>query len=1149
MQKLYTRILFGCLLVCAGFAAQAQVSVSATVGTTGPTSYTTLKGAFDAINAGTHKGVITVTLSGNTTETASAVLNASAGTASYTAINITASAPAVVTLAVAAATINLNGATNVTIDGASNLQIVNTSVNGSAVSFNNDASNNTIKNTTLKGATNILDANSNITSGIVAFKTGATTGNDNNTLDNCDIDGTGTASCAIYSTSTAAQPTGFNSGDVVRNCRIHDFISNSILASAGLFLDGGSTGWTIQGNSFYFTNPVTFATQQFLVRGILIVPDFTSDAHTVTGNFVGGNAPNASGTMSLTGTGNGVPGFIGIDVETAGSGNVVQNNIVRNVTVSYANAAGSFGNSGMFGFIGGFDGTTTYSGNTVSNLSFTNTAGFISLQGIHLNARVGAAGLIEPTFTVTGNTVTNITCNAGGAQGDVQIVGIRLETSSGASLTSGATAHPLFTVTGNTVSNLTSPFTGTTNGSVIRGIATVNTQGGSGTTLSTAQLFPKVDISNNNINGFSAGFSFGSYAAGVCTGIHFGGSTGGNNTVDVQRIAQNTIFNLSGTNSGDVGAVVVGISATTGMHDISRNKIYDLKNAASGATATNPPGIVGIMERAAVGASTIANNFISLGNGQTTNLQIFGILQNIPNTGPVNVYYNTVYITGAGAAGNNKTTAGLLRGTETLGNTVTTPMDIKNNIFYNVRTGGGSHYAIGNTFTTVPNGWTSNYNNLYSSTAGTVALWGTASNTLSAYQTNSAGDANSKSVTVSFVLPLIGDLHLTGASTTDVNLRGTPITGITNDFDNDTRSTTTPTMGADEPVACTTPAITTQPTAQAACIGGSVTLSVVATGSNVSYQWRKAGTPIANANGSSFTIASVAAGDLASYDVVITNSCGTVTSNAVTLTQSTSTSITTQPTAQTACPNGNASFTVVAAGSNLTYQWRRNGTNIGGATSATYSLANVTAANAGNYDVVVTGTCGSVTSNAVALTVNTAPAITTQPTAQQGCVNGTATFSVAATGTGLTYQWRKDGNNIAGATNATYTINPIAAASAGNYSVVVTGTCGSVTSNAVALTITTCTAVQEVDADITASVLMPNVVRSNTVLRVQARKAMKVEWAVTDAQGRVVMKISQQLNAGQNDLTLQLGRLAAGSYYVVGSTKNGRTAVLPLYKK
>ena len=83
-----------------------------------------------------------------------------------------------------------------------------------------------------------------------------------------------------------------------------------------------------------------------------------------------------------------------------------------------------------------------------------------------------------------------------------------------------------------------------------------------------------------------------------------------------------------------------------------------------------------------------------------------------------------------------------------------------------------------------------------------------------------------------------------------------------------------------------------------------------------------------------------------------------------------------------------------------------------------YTLNNITAADAANYDVVITGTCGNLTSNIATLTVNTAPAITAQPVSLTQCEGTNATFTVTATGTGLTYQWRKNAVNIAGATNA-----------------------------------------------------------------------------------------------------------------------------------
>jgi hypothetical protein len=83
----------------------------------------------------------------------------------------------------------------------------------------------------------------------------------------------------------------------------------------------------------------------------------------------------------------------------------------------------------------------------------------------------------------------------------------------------------------------------------------------------------------------------------------------------------------------------------------------------------------------------------------------------------------------------------------------------------------------------------------------------------------------------------------------------------------------------------------------------------------------------------------------------------------------------------------------------------------------------------------------------------TPPAITSQPVATAAVLGRSATLSVTATGTGNTYQWRKDTTAIAGATAASYTIASVTAASAGNYSVVITNSSGTVTSSTVALTL------------------------------------------------------------------------------------------------
>ncbi|MEO7266053.1 MAG: hypothetical protein ABIW38_14145, partial [Ferruginibacter sp.] len=151
------------------------------------------------------------------------------------------------------------------------------------------------------------------------------------------------------------------------------------------------------------------------------------------------------------------------------------------------------------------------------------------------------------------------------------------------------------------------------------------------------------------------------------------------------------------------------------------------------------------------------------------------------------------------------------------------------------------------------------------------------------------------------------------------------------------------------------PAITTQPATQTICVGANVTFNVVATGSGLTYQWRKGGINIPGATAASYTITGVIAGDAGNYDVVISSSCSlSVTSSIAVLTVG-GTSITTQPVSQAVCPGANVSFSVLAAGTSLTYQWRKAAVNIPGATSATYSITGVVTADAGNYDVMVTG--------------------------------------------------------------------------------------------------------------------------------------------------------------------------------------------------
>lgn len=272
------------------------------------------------------------------------------------------------------------------------------------------------------------------------------------------------------------------------------------------------------------------------------------------------------------------------------------------------------------------------------------------------------------------------------------------------------------------------------------------------------------------------------------------------------------------------------------------------------------------------------------------------------------------------------------------------------------------------------------------------------------------------------------------------------------------------------------PNITVQPQNTSVCTGGNATFNITATGTSLTYQWQLStdgGTTYNNIGGatsSSYTVTGATAGMNGNrYRCIVTGVCApaTATSSGAILTVVASLSITTQPADVTACVGSNASFTVAATGSGINYQWQEStdgGTtwsNIGGATSATYTITGVTAGQNGNrYRCNLTSPCGNATSNSALLTVNTLPAITTHPQNVNICAGSSATFSVTATGTGITYQWQvsTDGgttySNITGETASSLTINPVTLGMNNNrYRCVVSGICTpAATSNAAILT-------------------------------------------------------------------------------------------------
>jgi trimeric autotransporter adhesin len=509
-------------------------------------------------------------------------------------------------------------------------------------------------------------------------------------------------------------------------------------------------------------------------------------------------------------------------------------------------------------------------------------------------------------------------------------------------------------------------------------------------------------------------------------------------------------------------ATVTGIAVSGGITGgtISQNRISDIKQMNADGWGANG---IQLSSSSATSNVTVSNNFVWDVAGQ--GYAAAGLADNgygiiVTAGGGYNIYYNTVNMN------TNQANAAGLPAAFNVTSAVTAAgaINLRNNIFVNSQTTGTQRYVIysgaANTvFSSI------NFNNYH--TAGpNLGFIGSARANLAAIQTGFGGNANSTSVLPVFVSAT--DLHLNPASNSGLSNTATPIAGITTDIDGDTRSANTPDMGADEFTStstCITPAITTQP-------------------------------------------------------VSITRCAGTA-----------------------------AVFTVTATGTDLTYQWRKGTTNINGATTATYNIASVVSGDAGDYNVVITNGCGTVTSANANLAVTALPVITTQPANVTSCLQQNVLFSVVATGSNLTYQWRKDGTAITGATVASLIVTNLTASSAGSYSVVVSsGTC-SVTSNSAVLTVSgPCTSLPNVDADITSAVLMPNVVNNAATLRVVSGRAAQLNFHVVDMNGRVVMSFSNQVMAGRNDIQLKLGALAAGTYQLQGWSSKGKLETIRMIK-
>lgn len=746
-------------------------------------NYPDLATAFANINNGTHTGAVTVTVINDTTEAATAVLNASGtGSASYTSVLVTATGARTVSGTLTTPLINLNGADNVTINGTSGggtltLSNLSTSATASTIQFIADATANTVTNTNVLGSSTGVVGTA--VSGNIVFSTGTTTGNDTNTISNCNIGpaGVNLPNKLIFALGSTASVAIENSGVTINNNNLFDFFA-AAQAFRAIDVNGGNTDWTISNNRLYQTATRTFTSATSTTSAGIRVGNTsttsTANNFQVTGNTIGFADNVGGGVFTITGGGTGQIKFYAIHllvntstapiVASAISGNTVAG-------ISLTTAASGTTTGALFMGLYPQTGLINTTGNTVGSQTATGSI-TVSSSSTSTGDTLGIFNFSSANSTISGNNIGGITAT-NSSTGSAVLGGIRCD------LISSVTCTVSNNLVGGTIANSLNN-TATATGSRDYGIETatsINTVTGN-TIRNMTNLAPNI----------------GTGASSSIVGISQTSSA------IPQIVSQNTVHTLSNTNA-TAAVSIVGISnsaATTGTANVfARNFIHSFSLATSGA------GILrGINVTA--GTTTYQNNMIRLGidafgNSVTGAYDIAGINETV---GTNNFYFNSIFIEGNSGTSNLFTFA--------FSSSVTTnTRNILDNIFANDRsvTGGTGASFAAQYGGTLPNpaGLTSNYNIYFAQlTANTIRNSGNAY-TLAAWRTASGGqDVNSIQApsrgSINFVNPTgtaaTVDLHL--QSPTLAEGAGTPIAAVTDDFDGQTRSTLTPTdIGAD----------------------------------------------------------------------------------------------------------------------------------------------------------------------------------------------------------------------------------------------------------------------------------------------------------------------------------------------------------------
>ncbi|HEU0208320.1 MAG TPA: cadherin-like beta sandwich domain-containing protein, partial [Candidatus Udaeobacter sp.] len=764
-----------------------NVVVSGSTGADG--QYATLKGAFDAINAnGTQGGnTIGVSIIGDTNETAPAVLNQPT-VSTWTSLTVTPSGARTVTGSLAAPLVDLAGADKVTINGLNSagntltLSNTNTGATGgtSTIRFINGATQNMVINCSIRGSsTGLIGA----ATGTILFSTSTVAGgNSSNTIQNNDIGpaGANLPSKAMMALGSASP--NDNTVNLISSNNIFDFfLPTGTGGTAGISIAGNNTMWTIANNRIYQTATRTFTGAAGITYSGVTVNN--SGTFMVNDNVIGFGAANGTGTTTITGTGTGLGNqfrginFLGSNTTTFST---ISGNTISGINQTTNRTSTTTDNAAFIAILSGSsatDGPANITGNTIGSLDGTST---IVINDGATGNTAPLQGILDFNFvdavTISNNNIGSITLQGAGTTPGFR--GILVAGTTG-------TTHA---VTNNIIGG---PAAGSITNSLVGSNSVYGIQGAATNVNATGNL-----VRNLTSNSNGAGLI-------VTCGIITGSTSTGVNTT-----SQNTVYGLL-NNSGAASNAVRGIQCTfpTAANIVERNFVHSLN-----MTATVTTGSVDGIVHGSTGTASYRNNMVRLGldaSGAsiTTGIGFNGMLE---QAGTNNYYFNSVYVGGSGVASAANTFAFSSA-------VVTNVRNYKDNIFWNARSnasGAGKNYAI-TVGGTAPNpaGLTSNFNDLFANgTGGFVGLFNAVDQlTLANWQTATGQDAMSISANPQFVNPTgtatvppfspngaatTVDLHITCASPADA--AGTPIAGVTNDFDNQTRDAINPDIGADE---------------------------------------------------------------------------------------------------------------------------------------------------------------------------------------------------------------------------------------------------------------------------------------------------------------------------------------------------------------